>query len=131
MGRMNPVPSEAAGGSNAFAVADQHIKAAIADRVGRARAITEKEQRSAERWQMALEWVGRRPGLCVDGRPCDWAVWGLMELRKSRPQLRGDGLAGAVQEFRRVRFARLVRDGLLSENEAAGMLAGRYVEELL
>lgn len=123
MGRSahNGVPLEVVSASPA-AVADQHIRSAIAQRDGRVREITASERASSARMAAADAWVASRPELCVDGEPCPWALNAALRYRASSSDM--DDLAARVQAFRRRHLPRLAERGLLTAAEVEHMLGG-------
>ena len=103
---------------NEHAFNDYIIKTNQADRRAKARELTDEEKERSARAQRARDLIhDRLPDLLVDGRPCDWAVWAILDLWS----LHGEGnvrpgqVRALYSERRRALVGRLGWDPWTSE----------------
>ncbi len=92
---------------NGHAFNDLVIKQGQADRKARAREQTAIEVERAARLARARDLIWERfPEMVVDGRPCDWAVWSILDLWSEYGE--GNVRAGQVRALYSQRKSELV-----------------------
>jgi hypothetical protein len=109
-----------------FAVQDAHLKASAKSKAERAREHNEQQRQAMERLRVAAAWVASKPALCLDGKPCSYAVEAALRLRRERGE--GQVTVAAVQDYRRARLQRAVEHGLFTQAEVdAWITQGRWI----